>query len=404
MSGLSELSQIKPSILARPYIVSSYGLMRSLSMDTVGPFPKDDEENEYILVIIDCFSWYINIYPTKTVSAIEATDKLLDHTSIFRTPNEIQSDRGSQFVNELITELFRLIGTNHQLSVAYSKEENGIVERSNKEVLRHLRAIVMERDVLTHWAKYLPIVQRIINSNVHSSTGTTPSMMVFGDKLNLDRGFITPDTQPFPGNAKPKMVIGTWLANMQTAQVSIIRKAEEIQNALRASNLRKRSLNNNGDLRQEEEFTEFPINTHVLVAYNGGRMGRKGPTKLHSEWKGPMKVINHIGSTYTLLNLVNSKLEDHHITSLKKYIHDEHNPTPLQVAAKDKEEFIVDHIVTHRTNDCKAIKGWEFKVRWVGYESQQDDWLPYKNLRQNVFLHNYLRDKNMLTKIPKEFR
>jgi len=65
----------------------------------------------------------------------------------FGTPSEIHTDRGKAFHNALIEELTRLAGTDHSLSTAYSKEENDIVERANREVLRHLTAILFETRV-----------------------------------------------------------------------------------------------------------------------------------------------------------------------------------------------------------------------------------------------------------------
>ena len=41
------------------------GPMKRLSIDTVGPFPEDEEGNQYILVVIDNFSRYTTLWPTK---------------------------------------------------------------------------------------------------------------------------------------------------------------------------------------------------------------------------------------------------------------------------------------------------------------------------------------------------
>ena len=53
---------------------------------------------------------------------------------IFGSPNMIRSDRGSHFANEMIKEFLDLCGTPHNLTLAYSKQENEIVDRVNKEV------------------------------------------------------------------------------------------------------------------------------------------------------------------------------------------------------------------------------------------------------------------------------
>jgi len=43
------------------------------------------------------------------------------------------------------------MGTEHVRTVAYSHEENGIVERANKEVMRHLRALFDDDKTFAHW-------------------------------------------------------------------------------------------------------------------------------------------------------------------------------------------------------------------------------------------------------------
>ena len=41
------------------------------------------------------------------------------------------------FIADVIKEFLALVGTSHCLTLAYSKEENAIVERMNKEINRH---------------------------------------------------------------------------------------------------------------------------------------------------------------------------------------------------------------------------------------------------------------------------
>jgi hypothetical protein len=48
----------------------------------------------------------------------------------------------------VINELSKLVELSLEKSTAYSHEENGIVERANKEVLRHIRAT--DKDICLH--------------------------------------------------------------------------------------------------------------------------------------------------------------------------------------------------------------------------------------------------------------
>ena len=93
------------------------------------------------------------MYAIKDTSAVCAAEALLEHIGRYGAPASIRSDRGTQFANELIAELCVLLRTEQELTIAYSKEENAIVERANKEVMRHLRAIIFDDRVYSKWGK-----------------------------------------------------------------------------------------------------------------------------------------------------------------------------------------------------------------------------------------------------------
>jgi hypothetical protein len=164
-----KLSTIRVPIQAETFTTATYEPHQMLNIDTIGPLPADEDQNCYILVIIDTFTRWIELFPVKAVTGAEAAKSLLQHFGRFGQAQVIQSDNSSQFVNDLIRELWVLIGTKHKRTLAYSSEENAIVERANKEVLRHLRALISEEKCPKKWNIYLPFVQRIMNSYVHSS-------------------------------------------------------------------------------------------------------------------------------------------------------------------------------------------------------------------------------------------
>ncbi len=43
-------------------------------------------------------------------------------------------------MNGIIKELLDLLQAEHEVSLAYSKEQNAIAERANREIMRHLTA------------------------------------------------------------------------------------------------------------------------------------------------------------------------------------------------------------------------------------------------------------------------
>jgi hypothetical protein len=101
---------------------------------------------------------------------------------------QLRSDNGSHFVADVIREFLILKG----LTLAYSKEENALVERMNKEINRHLRALTFENNSLKRYAESLPFVQKILNSNYSDRLKISASQLLFGNIVNLDRGIFLP--------------------------------------------------------------------------------------------------------------------------------------------------------------------------------------------------------------------
>jgi transposase InsO family protein len=140
------MSQIKPVVYATPFTNAAYCPMDVLNVDSIGPVITDLFGNCYIIVIICCFTRYVKLYTAPNKSAFAAARALLGHYGRYGD----RTDRGLQFANKLITKFCGLVGSATDLTTAYSKEENGIVERANKEVMRHLRAVVFDRRVKNH--------------------------------------------------------------------------------------------------------------------------------------------------------------------------------------------------------------------------------------------------------------
>ena len=60
----------------------------------------------------------------------------------------------------------------------------------------HLRGLVLDTPSLEGYAKCIPFVQRIINSSVNKRTIASPACILFADKLDLNRGILTPHLLP----------------------------------------------------------------------------------------------------------------------------------------------------------------------------------------------------------------
>ena len=141
--------------------------MVRLNIDFLGPINTNDDSG-YILVIIDTFSKWVELYPCESATVKAGTECLIQNFSRYEAPSQILSDNGSFFVNELITEFLHTNG-------GILKKENAMIERANEEVNRHVRHVYFDRHIKSNWRQHW------------KRTGVSPVDIIFGKALDLDR-------------------------------------------------------------------------------------------------------------------------------------------------------------------------------------------------------------------------
>ena len=122
---------------------------------------------------------------------------LFNHFGKFGIPSQIMSARGSHFINQVISEFVAYVGTEHCLSIAYSKEENAIIERAtNREFNQPITAMCFDRQIVDDYWITIPIVHCILNTHRNTLKNISPADLLFGNALNLDRGiFVSSEEQ-----------------------------------------------------------------------------------------------------------------------------------------------------------------------------------------------------------------
>lgn len=66
------------------------------------------------------------------------------------------------------------------------------MERANREVDRHLHALVFDSTSTSDLKLKLPFVQRIMNTTPNSITKIKPAQILFGNLIDLDENILTP--------------------------------------------------------------------------------------------------------------------------------------------------------------------------------------------------------------------
>jgi len=356
------MNVIKPVVHSYPFTLSTYGLFNTVSVDLIEQLKPDDFGMSMIVVIIDNFSRFVDLYPISNTSAVAAADALIQFTGRFQTPVRITTDSGPNFKSTLMSGLMTRLGADHQLTKAYSKEQNGLVERVNREVVRHLKAIIFDKRVQNKWSRYLPIVQRWINTSVHSATGCTPAEIVFPNGAQIDRALLV---------GTDEISVSAYIREMHAAQGAIIQIAEQY--------LRKRDRAHMSS--RVGTPTEFAIGSYVLAEHRTNAL-RSGPaSKLLPAKAGPFQVLRKLTEgMYTLRDLLTEKAKDFHGSKLTKFRYDERTAPPIYAAATDTfDQYVIDHIIEMRGAPRGRKANISFKVRWAGLPESKDTWLSWKD-------------------------
>lgn len=342
----------------------------TLYCDYIGPMPESETGAKYILVFVDAFTRFCELVPTPDATATSVASALLPLVGRMGLFQELRSDRGVHFTAAIIESLTASLNIKQVFSLPYRPQAQGIVERLNGEVLRHLRAFTLPLKDNTLWSRYLPLVQRILNSQVHTTTGVAPASMLFGNAVSLNRMFLTP-----PPDSPTTLTVADYVHGLCETQNQLIDFARQHQQQQVDAYLAK----------SPDNPASFQEGDHVLLAYP-----QRPPTKLHSRWRGPYVVTDHLrDNAYRIQNLVDFTFIEAHYDRLRLY-----NPDnvldPSVVATWDTEEFDIDFIVRHQ-GSTKRKSTLRFLVRWLNYGEESDTWEPYASIRNTIALANYAK-------------
>jgi len=84
---------------------------------------------------------------------------------------------------------------------------------------------MMTKHLRIGWGRKLPIVQRIINSSIHDSIGVSPSQLLFGNAIQLDKRLYLPVTALNVGERQ----LSDWADKQLREQSDLLEKARKRQ-------------------------------------------------------------------------------------------------------------------------------------------------------------------------------
>lgn len=371
----------------RKHTYSSFPFER-VQIDPIGPFPESEEGFQYIFVATCAFTRFVELAPSKTVSATDAlrfiTSSLI---SRYGVPLEIQTDQGTAFTSKLLGDLKKRYNLKHYLSVPHHPQTNGITERKNQEILKHLRALILEED--DDWVDKIGTVQRILNYSYSSAIDTYPARLLFGSDL-----LSSPEAEDFFEED------GSF-----TSSVYLEKKDKELKELLDRSRTYMQEFFEKELDRSNRRFKdllkrEFTVGSYVLLSYPD-----RPPNKLLAPWMGPMLVTSIEGDVIGVINLVTGKVKKVHAERVKPLFSTK-RAAYERYAARDYVGMYIPEAIRAVHHLKKGPSKAVFRVKWLGYE--QEDNRTHDELKDSSVFHDFVRNHKIMSKqanlwIPKKY-
>jgi hypothetical protein len=99
----------------------------------------------------------------------------------YGVPDAITSDRGKQFVSEVLASTCQRMGIEVKLTTAYHPQANGLIERFHRQLKDALRA----RTATADWDLHLPLVLLGLRAAPKEDENVSAAELAFGTRLTL---------------------------------------------------------------------------------------------------------------------------------------------------------------------------------------------------------------------------
>lgn len=245
----------------------------------MGPLPTTLKGNQYILVVTDLFSKWVEAFPLaktdSTTLAAVLTDKIVCR---FGVPEAIHSDQGPNFVSGVIQSLCDQLGIKRTQRTAYHPQGNGQVKRFNRTLEDMLAKVISDNH--RDWDDHLQKSLFAYRTAIHESTGYTPFLATFGHTPNL----------------LVDVILGSrWAETQQLAEY--VRKTQmtlktaftEVRERLKAAHAKQKQLADRGACGQK-----FRVGDRVWLFVPTVKRGQT--KKFVSLWRGPYTILDKVSA------------------------------------------------------------------------------------------------------------
>ena len=332
-----------------------------LICDILGPFPKTQKGNKYIVSFMDRYTSWPEAFAIPSTECERIADIMMtEMIPRYGTPRTFLTDQGTNFTAKLMKNLCDKLGIEKIQTSPYHPSSNGMIERMNQNITTGISHYVNnEQD---NWDDLLPGLLHAYRSTPTRSRGFSPYEMLYGRKMILP-----PDVKYDPQECEPNDEEG--YMKKLNEQLKHTRKiADEILQTTRTEMEQGQNQMN---------FAPYEEGQYVWLK----TIPKQGKNKkLAAKFTGPHKIIRRITPVLYFLETPTKFMLKYPVHYDRLKLHKGNEPQDLEVkesTRKITEENWESKILNPQEKDeipkLKISRKWNKRSNYNGMKTGQGE-------------------------------
>lgn len=271
--------------------------MDKLFADYLGPLPRTRDGNRYVLVVVDAFTRFVWLLPSKGATAAWSIHHLRSIFASFGPPKELVTDNAPGFTSRAFRGFCFGLGIRNITTTPYYPKPS-FAERINRNLKSAL--IIYHSESQRRWDRSLGWLSLAFNTAYHEAHRTTPAKLMLSYEINSPLSNLWSLNDLLPERVDPEVMRERWEAARKNILLAHRRQAERYNRGRHAASVGV------GDL------------VYVKNVWGESRAAEGVTGKMLPRFVGPCRVLEVLSPVNFLIeNLVTGKRNKVHLSQVK---------------------------------------------------------------------------------------